>query len=116
MYFNKKYRRTGSLFEGAYKSKYIDSDQYLKYLFSYIHLNPIKLIQKDWQEVGIINKIKAFNYLREYKHSSFLDYMEPHTLSKNILSREDFPSYFPEAILFKKEIFEWISYKDEQSH
>ena len=39
MYFNKKHHRTGSLFEGRFKSEHVDSDNYLKYLFSYIHLN-----------------------------------------------------------------------------
>src|SRR3989344_4623952 len=43
MYFNKKYERTGSLFEGKFKSEPVREDNYLKYLFSYIHLNPIKL-------------------------------------------------------------------------
>jgi len=42
MYFNKRYERTGRLFEGTFKSVHADSDEYLKYLFAYIHLNPIK--------------------------------------------------------------------------
>src|ERR1035437_6376747 len=70
MYYNKKYKRTGSLFEGKFKSEYIDNDRYLKYLFSYIHLNPIKLIQKDWKEVGILNKIEVIKYLKTYEYSS----------------------------------------------
>ena len=53
MYFNKKHNRTGSLFEGKFKSKHVGEDNYFNYLFSYIHLNPIKLIQSDWQENGI---------------------------------------------------------------
>src|SRR3990170_2021131 len=35
MYFNKKYKRTGKLCEGVYKSIHANSDNYLKYLFSY---------------------------------------------------------------------------------
>lgn len=46
MYFNKKYERTGTLFEGPFKAKHADSDAYLKYLYAYIHLNPVKL----WSE------------------------------------------------------------------
>lgn len=41
MYFNTKYERTGSLFEGKFKAEHLDSDRYLKYIFAYIHLNPI---------------------------------------------------------------------------
>ena len=44
MYFNKKYERTGSLFEGPFKAKRIDTDEYLKYIFSYIHLNRKQII------------------------------------------------------------------------
>ena len=53
MYFNKKHHRTGSLFEGRFKSEHVNNDNHLKYLFSYIHLNPVKLIQSKWQQEGI---------------------------------------------------------------
>jgi len=49
MYFNKKYKRTGKLYEGVFKSTHAGSDRYLKYLYSYIHLNPAKLIDKNWK-------------------------------------------------------------------
>ncbi len=42
MYFNIKEERTGSLFQGKYKIKHVTDDRYLKYLFEYIHLNPIR--------------------------------------------------------------------------
>ena len=38
-YFNQKYKRTGSLFGGTFKSIYIDSDSYLRFLSVYINLN-----------------------------------------------------------------------------
>jgi hypothetical protein len=33
MYFNKKYKRTGSLFEGNFKSKHIGQENYFHYIF-----------------------------------------------------------------------------------
>lgn len=39
MYFNKKYLRSGSLFQGKFKSKHVDSDAYLKHLGIYISIN-----------------------------------------------------------------------------
>lgn len=39
MFFNKKYRRRGSLFQGAFKSIHIDSNEYLLHLSVYINLN-----------------------------------------------------------------------------
>jgi REP element-mobilizing transposase RayT len=41
-YFNKKYGRTGHVFEGRYKYKLIQDDKYSLALTRYIHLNPVK--------------------------------------------------------------------------
>jgi REP element-mobilizing transposase RayT len=41
-YFNKKYARTGHVFEGRYKYKLIQTDIYSLALARYIHLNPVK--------------------------------------------------------------------------
>jgi len=75
MYFNKKYDRSGALFEGRFKAKHISDDAYLKYLFAYIHLNPIKIIDSEWKENGICNKSEAKIYLSKYEYSSYLDYL-----------------------------------------
>ncbi|KKQ92430.1 MAG: hypothetical protein UU16_C0006G0024 [Candidatus Woesebacteria bacterium GW2011_GWA2_40_7] len=40
MYFNKKYDRVGSLFQGRYKAVLVASEEYLLHLSRYIHLNP----------------------------------------------------------------------------
>ena len=112
MYYNKKYKRTGGLFEGKFKSQHLNTDRYLKYIFSYIHLNPIKLIQKDWKEEGIKDKQEAINYLDKYFYSSYLDFIEEKRYQNKILKLEAFPKYFLNKNLFKKEIFEWLSYNN----
>lgn len=43
MYFNRKYKRVGSLFQNRYKAALIKSEPYLLHLSRYIHLNPTKL-------------------------------------------------------------------------
>ncbi len=110
MYFNGRHERVGSLWQGVFKAQHADSDNYLKYLFSYIHLNPIKLIQKDWKEKGIKDIIKAKKYLKEYRYSSYLDYMEESRYQKIILNKKNFPEYFKDSIDFKKDIFDWLSF------
>lgn len=40
MYFNKKYDRVGSLFQGRYKAVLVNEETYLLHLSRYIHLNP----------------------------------------------------------------------------
>src|SRR5574344_112352 len=112
MYYNKKYERSGSLFEGKFKSKHIDKDNYFKYLFSYVHLNPIKLIQKDWKEKGIKNKTEAIKYLNKYEYSSYLDFIEEERSQNKILDLKEFPKYFSNKKSFIKDTFEWLSYKE----
>jgi putative transposase len=41
-YFNKRYRRSGTLWEGRFKSSLIDSDRYFLTVSRYIELNPVR--------------------------------------------------------------------------
>lgn len=41
-YFNFTYERTGTLWEGRYKSTLVDADRYLLTLYRYIELNPVR--------------------------------------------------------------------------
>lgn len=111
-YFNKKHKRTGSLFEGRFKATHADSDEYLKYLFSYIHLNPVKIIDPKWKENGIIDREKAKQYLTNYPYSSYLDYMGKERAEGKILERSSFPEYFEDIKEFSQTIDEWLSFKD----
>lgn len=110
MYFNKKYFRTGTLFEGRFKSEHVNEDRYLKYLFSYIHLNPVKLIQSDWREVGIKNMEATMQYLNNYQYSSYLDNEQTRPQSA-ILKRTLFPEYFKDKSSVDRELVEWLMYK-----
>ena len=54
MYFNKKYQRTGVLFQDVYKAVLVSSEEQLLYLSKYIHLNPVKWMSYPvtrWREV-----------------------------------------------------------------
>ena len=42
IYFNRRHRRTGHLFENRYKSILCEEDRYLLALIQYIHLNPVR--------------------------------------------------------------------------
>ncbi|MEK7662110.1 MAG: transposase [Patescibacteria group bacterium] len=111
MYFNKKYNRSGRLFEGTFKAKHIDNDRYLKYLFAYIHLNPVKLIDKNWKENVIADKKAAKNYLKNYKYSSYMDYQNKQRTEKIILNKKVFPDYFSTKTDFSDFINDWLSLK-----
>ena len=57
MYFNKRHKRQGTLFQGVYKASRITNDTYLQHISRYIHLNP-----------------RTF---RTYKFSSLRYYVDP---------------------------------------
>ena len=115
MFFNNKYERTGGLFEGKFKAEHADKDNYLKYLFAYIHLNPVKLIEPKWREVGVTNMVRVKKYLKEYKYSSYIDYLGGDREEKLILNKEAFPEYFEELKDFEDFINEWIDHNKENS-
>ena len=108
-YFNAKYKHTGSLFEGKYKAIHVENDIQAKYLFSYIHLNPIKLIQSNWKENGIDNIENALEFLDSYKWSSFHFYKGKNFKENLIINSNDFPNYFGESNSFEDEIIDWFS-------
>lgn len=113
MYFNKKNERNGSLFQGRFKATHVADDRYLRYLISYIHLNPIKLIEPKWKETGISDKIRAEKYLETYPESSYLDYLGKQRPESKILTREALPEYFASSTDFKTFVTEWLTYGPE---
>lgn len=57
-YFNKKYTRSGHLFQDRYKSKYIISENYFYTLIRYIENNPL--------EASITDKVSQYPYTLSY--------------------------------------------------
>jgi putative transposase len=110
MYFNEKTLRTGSLFQGTYKSKHAATDEYLKYLFAYIHLNPVKYFHEDIhtatpeQIIKVEAKVSAYPYssVGEYLHSKFV-----------ITSPEAYPKYFTRAKDMQSHLNFWLKYRSE---
>lgn len=110
MYFNKKYKRTGKLYEGVFKSTHASSDNYLKYLYSYIHLNPAKLLDKNWKKNKAKNITNLLKYVFDYQYSSLEEYKN----SKfKIINPVSFPTYFKKPNDHKRELFEWLSFGND---
>jgi putative transposase len=57
---NARFRRTGSIFEGAFEAKLVEQDAYLTHLSRYIHLNPVRL--------GLVSQAQdwVFSSYRDY--------------------------------------------------
>ena len=76
MYFNQKYDRDGTLFQGRTKKIRITSDAHFLHILHYIHLNPLDFLKdaQEWRNLQIKNALVAMKYLAGYRWSSYLDY------------------------------------------
>lgn len=81
-YFNKKYERTGHLFQARYKSLIVEKDQYLIALTRYIHQNPLAA--------------RLCHRVSDYQWSSYPSYIGL-TPAPRWLLRGDTLSYFGET-------------------
>lgn len=90
MFFNVKYQRSGSLFQGTFKAVHIDADAYLSHLTRYIHLNPAELRESHWKEKGIDQWESTYAFVKNYPWSSYSDYLGQkqfsHILNHNLIS------------------------------
>ncbi len=109
MYFNKKYNRTGPLFQGRFKAEHCVRDEHLKYLYAYIHLNPVKIICPNWKTEGIDDFKVTRKHLDSYMFSSYHDYLGVKREESLILDPYSFPDYFSEGS-FENFINFWINY------
>ena len=82
--FNKKYKRTGSLFRDRFKRILIKDEVYLKNLIVYINLNPV--------HHKVVNTIESYKYVSYHSLTS-----EKETL----LKREEVLAYFNDTENFK---------------
>ena len=103
-FFNNKYKRSGSLFQGRYKSVHVDSNEYLLHLSAYVNLNnkvhkfgnSIPGWMSSWGEYinnenGFCEKdivLGQFNDAAEYKafaESSLADILERKEMEKFLI-------------------------------
>jgi putative transposase len=81
-YFNERYERTGTLWQGKYKSVSIVRDAHFLYVPFYIHLNPLDYVMPEWRRGEVRTAREALKHLEQYRWSSHLDY----------LGKKNFPS------------------------
>lgn len=65
MYFNRKYKRVGPVFQSRYRANRINQEGYLDHISRYIHLNP-----RDWKEY-------SYSSLRYYEGKASADWIDP---------------------------------------
>lgn len=76
MYFNLKYKHSGTIIQGRYKSVFIETDEQLRYTILYIHLNPFGLTRPEVDKYFKLNNlIEAKKISSKYEFSSYKDYL-----------------------------------------
>jgi len=66
-YFNEKYKRSGALFQGSFKSVHVVSNEQLIYLSTYVNLNYVvhglghSVSKSSWEEYTSVPKVKLCN-------------------------------------------------------
>ncbi|KKW06363.1 MAG: hypothetical protein UY42_C0037G0002 [Parcubacteria group bacterium GW2011_GWA2_49_16] len=111
-YFNKKYERVGSLFQGRFKAVLTGKESHLFYLPFYIHTNPLDLLFHDWQEKGIKNYQSAMKFLETYRWSSFPDYIDKKNFP-SITQRGFLSDFLGDAKQYREDTLKWL--KDSNS-
>ena len=90
MYFNERYKRAGTLFQGRTKKIHINNDAYFLHILHYIHLNPLDFLKgaESWRTLEVKNAKTALAHLGGYRWSSYLDYCGkknfPSVISKDL--------------------------------
>jgi len=113
-YFKIKYgvKIKGHFFQDRFSAIHIKDDTQLRIVFTYIHTNPVSLVESGWKEKGVRDPEKVIKFLEGYKWSSYQDY----------IGKNNFPSVTERKFVLKVMgggencqdwIESWVRYKGE---
>lgn len=77
MYFNKKYKNRGHVFQGIFKASQITDEDYLEHITRYIHMNPRTYKTYKWSSVSAYTGGSSPKWLRPERST----FMEPNDYS-----------------------------------
>ena len=95
--FNKRYDRTGTLFEGPFKAIHVDQDRYLLHLCRYIHANPVRH--------GLVSDLEQWPY------SNYLEWIGAR--NGKLVDRAFVREHFPVAGSYRQFVLDYLSGLDE---
>lgn len=111
MYFNQRYKRSGSLFQGTYKAIKVTNESHFIHLPYYLHLNPLDLVMPNWREKEIKDYKKAVKFLENYRWSSFPDYIAKKNFP-SVTQREFLLEFLGGPGKYKKDTIKWLKEMD----
>ena len=103
MYFNKRYKTVGHLFQGRYKAILCDRDEYLVSLIKYIHLNPVRA--KVVKTPGEYEWSSYHNYAKQSSKGNLIDTDQVLRMfsEDKATARKLYRTYMGDGISIKKE-------------
>ena len=102
-YFNNKNQRTGTLWQGGYKSVPIETDAHFNFIPYYIHFNPLDMFAPKWRTQCLAKPIRAMEFLENYRWSSHRDYLGLPNFP-SVTDRSFFGGIVGTGALYKKSI------------
>mgnify|MGYP001561193874 CR=1 FL=1 len=100
-YFNEKYSRSGSLFQGTFKATHVDNENYLQYLLVYINvINPGQLIESKLKEEGVEDAQKVLDFAESYFWSTNKEYLQ--TRDSIIIDKGVLGNIFPNGEQYRE--------------
>jgi putative transposase len=109
LYFNERHERVGSLFQGRFKAVQVTEEAHNLHIPNYIHLNPLGMYMNAREE-GKLNIENALEFLRNYRWSSFRDYIGIKNFP-SIIEQKYLADIFGKPEMYAKEIKDWIREK-----
>ena len=116
MYFNARNERGGALFQGKFKAKHISTDEYLRHVPLYVHMNSVDLIETKSKENGITYLKKTEEFMIRYPYSSFPDFAGVDRDKANIINKGALPPYYSSLEERLEDLKDWLVITPEISH
>ncbi len=100
MYYNTKYKESGSLFQGSYKARCVDEDLYLKYLSVYIQVKNVFELYPGGLKKATKEFSKAYDWAVSYPYCSLSDFVRK--TNRGIIDKEIFTEIFSNPKEYKE--------------
>jgi putative transposase len=96
LYFNKRYGRSGTLFQGRYKAIRINSDVYWQHISRYIHLNPLDR-KADY-------RYYPYSSYRFHSGTAKAEWVKSELVLGNFSDAKQYEQFHDEYIPYRKEL------------
>jgi len=113
-FFNQKYERAGALFQGCFKAIIVKRESHFMHLPYYIHSNSLDLRFPEWRSGQIKDLDKAIKFLKNYRWSSFPDYIGKNNFP-SLTQREFLLEFFGGPERYLADTIKWLNNPDLES-